>query len=400
MQAPDVKAVNKRLQLPLHIAYQYRLAPKVVSPARPVFQSICIPHPFSLRVAVPVQAGGQWGLGRSPGLHGSGVHSGGIALQTRRRGDLCHLLLTIIFFRAQTYGGPSCPGGPAHAVGAALALVDGGDWPRSVTSRASCAQVYHEICKKHATPSTSRGRLALPPGMSAPPGTFGLTLPPAENYHRVEALVNERDGILRDSRFDDGIGPGVDAVAKWTCVSGCCSVGVEGGPRSRVHVGHPEGARLSLRGARAEHLQVGVRGVGAYVNNANTVRSLEGTSRLFMLDEDTTLNKDSFAAAATAAGAVVAVRALPAHTLWPLHNATQATRRVCGPKAEGERACRNAICVVRPPGHHAGPRGQVTPLKHVYANVCVYACFCMHLCMHACRCYVTRVPVPIRFTRR
>ena len=36
-------------------------------------------------------------------------------------------------------------------------------------------------------------------------------------------------------------------------------------------------------------------------------RSLEGTTRLFMLDEDTTLNKDSFAAAATAAGAVVEV---------------------------------------------------------------------------------------------
>ena len=241
---------------------------------------------------------------------------------------------------------------------------------RCIASRFACAQVYHEICKKHATPSTNRGRLALPPGMSMPcVASCSDVLPLAENYHRVEALVNERDGILRGSGFAKG-GLGVGAVAKFTCVSGCFSVGVEDRSRSRVHVGHPEGARLPLRGARAKHLQVGVRGVGAHVNKCSPLpRSLEGTSRMFMLDEDTALNKDSFAAAAMAAGAVVTVRALDTRTLPSLLDATQATRRVCGPKLEGERACRNAICVVRPPGHHAGPRGQVTPLKHVYANV-------------------------------
>lgn len=54
------------------------------------------------------------------------------------------------------------------------------------------------------------------------------------------------------------------------------------------------------------------------------------------LDEDTKLSPDSFRAAKMAAGAVIAA----------VDSVVQ-------------NGAKNAFCVVRPPGHHAGPRGSV-----------------------------------------
>ena len=53
--------------------------------------------------------------------------------------------------------------------------------------------------------------------------------------------------------------------------------------------------------------------------------------------------------------------------------------------------CQNAFCVVRPPGHHAGPRGQVTAEEDpdggshgfcLFNNVAVAAAYARHMYRH------------------
>jgi len=91
--------------------------------------------------------------------------------------------------------------------------------------------------------------------------------------------------------------------------------------------------------------------------------------RTTQLDMDTIMSKESYEAAMYAAGA--------------------ACRAVDGIMA-GE--CRNAFCVVRPPGHHAGPRGIVT-CEHedpdggshgfcLFNNVAVAAAYARHVYRH------------------
>ena len=70
-----------------------------------------------------------------------------------------------------------------------------------------------------------------------------------------------------------------------------------------------------------------------------------GGGQVGELDADTAISHRSFEAAMQAAGAV-----------------THAIDRV----VSGE--CRNAFCPVRPPGHHAGPRGVVTSEHDPYGS--------------------------------
>ena len=136
----------------------------------------------------------------------------------------------------------------------------------------------------------------------------GKAEPPPENEQRIHVLVNERYGTLRASEFDGRV--------KWD----------EQSPRAnladilRVH----------------DHLYVNMvktRCEGCEPIDAPT----QAKNKLSQLDMDTVMSRESYEAAMYAAGA-----------------ACHAVDQIMA------KECQNAFCVVRPPGHHAGPRGVVT----------------------------------------
>jgi len=123
---------------------------------------------------------------------------------------------------------------------------------------------------------------------------------PSENVNRLTVLLNQDIGILRSYRLRNRL--------QW-----------QQAPRANI---------------------VDILRVHEYTYVEKLKRFCEsipegGTGEL---DGDTTISRKSFEAAMVAAGSVVA-----------------AIDRVCGSKTH-----RNAFCAVRPPGHHAGPRGVVT----------------------------------------
>eukprot|EP00750_Incisomonas_marina_P000670 INCI10456.1.p1 GENE.INCI10456.1~~INCI10456.1.p1 ORF type:complete len:824 (-),score=177.59 INCI10456.1:347-2818(-) len=124
-----------------------------------------------------------------------------------------------------------------------------------------------------------------------------LDIPP-ENADRIKVLLDQHTGTLRSSEFE--------ATVAWENTAPEATIS----DILRVH----------------EYV---------YIQRLSEVTSKLKEGEHFHLDADTLLNRHSFAAARRAAGTVVA--------------AVEAVVR------QGKR---NALCVVRPPGHHAGPYGQ------------------------------------------
>jgi len=124
--------------------------------------------------------------------------------------------------------------------------------------------------------------------------------PPPENIRRLSVLLNNNDGILKSEEFD-----------------GCVWEGE------------------SRRAAMSDILKVHEY---SYVENVSQICSQlpDHPNAIATLDADTAISRWSFEAAMRAAGSVC-----------------EAVDRIMS----GES--RNAFCAVRPPGHHAGPRGVV-----------------------------------------
>mmetsp|Transcript_11862 Transcript_11862/g.25011 ORF Transcript_11862/g.25011 Transcript_11862/m.25011 type:complete len:1051 (+) Transcript_11862:101-3253(+) len=132
-------------------------------------------------------------------------------------------------------------------------------------------------------------------------GDAGTSEPPPENVRRLNVLINEYDGILRSSEF-----------------SGC---------KWNTDV---------RRAAMADVLKVHDY---TYIEKTSQLCSTipDHPNAIQTLDADTTVSHWSFEAALRAAGSVC-----------------EAVDKIMA----GD--FRNAFCAVRPPGHHAGPRGIVT----------------------------------------
>ncbi|KAL7466173.1 hypothetical protein ACHAXS_006463, partial [Conticribra weissflogii] len=132
-------------------------------------------------------------------------------------------------------------------------------------------------------------------------GDAGTSEPPPENVRRLNVLINEYDGILRCSEFSG---------CKWN---------------TEVR-----------RAAMADVLKVHDY---TYIEKTSQLCSTipDHPNAIQTLDADTTVSHWSFEAALRAAGSVC-----------------EAVDKIMA----GD--FRNAFCAVRPPGHHAGPRGIVT----------------------------------------
>ena len=167
----------------------------------------------------------------------------------------------------------------------------------------------------------------------------GKNEPPPENEQRIHVLVNDRFGTLRASEFDGRV--------KWE----------EASPRAsladilRVH----------------DHMYVNMVKTRCEACAPVDAKTASG-NKLAQLDMDTVMSRDSYEAAMYAAGA-----------------ACHAVDRIMS----GD--CRNAFCVVRPPGHHAGPRGLVTGEDDpdggshgfcLFNNVAVAAGYARHMYRH------------------
>lgn len=127
---------------------------------------------------------------------------------------------------------------------------------------------------------------------------------PPENLHRLRVLIDEKNGILRSSQFQNGL--------EWYIQNKKAEIS----DVLKVH----EWSYIR----RVEHK---CEGIGA---DATVPDGLD------QLDGDTTISRHTFDAALMAAGAVCS-----------------AVDKV----AKGE--AKNAFCPIRPPGHHAGPLGSV-----------------------------------------
>ena len=142
----------------------------------------------------------------------------------------------------------------------------------------------------------------------------GGALPPPENVIRLKVLCDKHIGALRSRKFAAG--------TEW------CE----------------EAPRAAIGDVLRVHDYTYLKGVEA------ACESVAGEGAVKNLDDDTTVSRSSFEAAMRAAGGVC-----------------HAIDRVCG------GANRNAFCVVRPPGHHAGYRGVVEfgEEKHGSAGFCL-----------------------------
>ena len=139
---------------------------------------------------------------------------------------------------------------------------------------------------------------------TCPPSQTETSNAPPENMKRLHVIIDENDGALRASDIADHVDWFEDPPA--ATMSDVL----------RVH-----------EWSYVRHLQHKCEGIN---NDAETEGGMDS------LDGDTSISKNSFKAAIHAAGSVI-----------------QAVDLVM----KGEY--RNAFCPVRPPGHHAGPRGLV-----------------------------------------
>lgn len=186
---------------------------------------------------------------------------------------------------------------------------------------------HHDKCSWHAAVDFAAKKLDIPP----------------ENADRIKVLLDQHTGTLRSSEFEatvawENSAPEAtisDVLRVHECVGGdmllpagsgrirslqCCTYFVPG---------HMSQQGLPLIFACCSAVRY------VYIQRLSEVTAKLKEGEHFHLDADTLLNRHSFSAARRAAGTVVA--------------AVEAVVR------QGKR---NALCVVRPPGHHAGPYGQ------------------------------------------
>ncbi|OQR89728.1 histone deacetylase [Thraustotheca clavata] len=138
----------------------------------------------------------------------------------------------------------------------------------------------------------------------------GGTEPPPENYERMTTLVTPGIGILRTNPFKNVVWEHELPVADIADVL-------------RVHEVHYVEKLKTMCAKIPHHTELTKQQIEEYAQ--------------FCIDPDTALSQQSYQAAIRAAGVVCAA----------------VDKVVLG-------STRNAFCVVRPPGHHAGPVGKVT----------------------------------------
>ena len=167
--------------------------------------------------------------------------------------------------------------------------------------------------------------------------TVSTVDPPPENVNRLAVLLNPHNGTLRTTRFSGLLWDNSCVRAKISDVL-------------RVHDYKYVEKITGICHALPDSCEIPVIGDDIYVpprsdgndddgddNDNNKMRKAAGPQAVSSIDPDTAVSRWSYEAAMRAAGSV-----------------TSAVADVVAGKA------RNAFCAVRPPGHHAGPRGVVT----------------------------------------
>ena len=185
-------------------------------------------------------------------------------------------------------------------------------------SPTTTAILSHPLCIKHFT--------------CPPSDTEGSSAPP-ENVKRITVLLDKDKGALRSNELAKDI--------LW----------------------EPEARAAALADVLRVHEWNYIRQIQAKCEGI--ARDAETSDGIDNLDGDTTLSRESFAAALHAAGSVC-----------------QAVDMV----AKGDQV-KNAFCAVRPPGHHAGPRGLVKgeqggPDSHGFCflnNISIGAAYALHI---------------------
>ena len=185
-------------------------------------------------------------------------------------------------------------------------------------SLTTTAILSHPLCTKHFT--------------CPPSDTEGSSAPP-ENVKRITVLLDKDKGALRSSELAKDI--------LW----------------------EPEARAAALADVLRVHEWNYIRQIQSKCEGI--ARDAETSDGIDNLDGDTTLSRESFAAALHAAGSVC-----------------QAVDLV----AKGDQV-KNAFCAVRPPGHHAGPRGLVKgeqggPDSHGFCflnNISIGAAYALHV---------------------
>jgi acetoin utilization deacetylase AcuC-like enzyme len=213
----------------------------------------------------------------------------------------------------------------------------GGDGS-AAAPKAATALLTHPLCMEH---------------FSCPPAELESS-PPPENVRRLTVLLDGKDGALRCSHLNEGS---------------------EEGARSLLWVEEARAAAMAdvLRVHEWSHvrkLQYVCDGCQADGDAEDEGRGQGGG--MAHLDGDTSVSQLSFRAALRGAGSVC-----------------QAVDMVMS----GE--VRNAFCAVRPPGHHAGPRGlcqndygENEPDSHGFCllnNLSIGAAYAMNLYRHSVR---------------
>ena len=195
----------------------------------------------------------------------------------------------------------------------------------SITPLATTAIVSHPYCMRH---------------FSCPPSEVNSPSAPPENVRRLVVLLDKADGVLRCNQLNRM----THNIPKLTWVE-----------RARA---------ATMSDVLRVHEWSYVRHVQALCDTLSA--DAEASNGMAHLDGDTAISHLSFAAALRGAGSVC-----------------QAVDMVM------EGSVKNAFCAVRPPGHHAGPRGLVkaapgstSPDSHGFCllnNISIGAAYAMNV---------------------
>jgi hypothetical protein len=206
--------------------------------------------------------------------------------------------------------------------------------------RAATAIVTNPLCVQHHT---------------CPPSQAGIPSAPPENIKRLQVLIDAQSGSLRGSDL-------LLLVPSTSSTSSGAANGNGSDDNSALRwVPHAKPAVLAdvLR----VHEWSYIRKVQAHCAGITSADPEDEESGFTHLDGDTAVSCETFNAALAAAGAACEAVDLVAN-----------------------RAVRNAFCPVRPPGHHAGPKGLVKgteggPDSHGFCilnNVSIAASYAMN----------------------